>query len=381
MSFHMAEPAEMSLHRRSESSIGFPSFKRLPYDLREQIWETAMAEANFKHPRIHYYSLYNIDDQGIRHSELQNSPGLVTKEASPSFDESDELNWPIQTDNSIHRRAQNMAWTRTNRFRSYYASDSLLSACSESRSVYLRRFGKLFPGHQQLSLHVVSSYDGQNEVYTHVNELMDILCLSFRPEDLEAAAVSLQWDVLLSSLPFFSARTVEVVNIAFEFDSSWNNNLPGSWEIFRHEPSPRGLFARAVWDWAHGKLPEQTRVWLIDHTWKPPPEYFLVWRDITNYMLPGDLIENRPKAIIDDRSVYMNCKIWRDDTPEFAASAVALIWRLTKWYDELRHQQTHFNEEEDISSWNSLPWNRPLCAGALFEVPAHKMDDWFMFRP
>jgi hypothetical protein len=335
-----------------------------------------MAEVHFKHPRIHYYSLYSIDGKKIRHSELQNSPGIDTKEIPSSFDESDELQWPIQTD-----RTQNTAWTRANRFRSYYVSDSLLSACSESRSIYLRRFGKLFPGHQQLSLHVVSSYDGQNEVYTHINELEDLLCLSFRPEDHEAAAVDLQWDVLLSSLPFFSASNIKVVNVAFEFDSSWNDNLPDSWEILRCEPSPRGLFARAVWDWAHGRLPEQTRVWLIDHTWKPPQEYFMAWREITKYMLPGDLIENRPKIVIDDRLVYMNCKAWRVGSPEFAASAMALIWKLLDWYDELRYQQTQFIWEEDISSWISLPWDHPFCAGALFEVPAHKVEDWFMFRP
>ncbi|KAH6687338.1 hypothetical protein F5X68DRAFT_231814 [Plectosphaerella plurivora] len=294
----------------------------------EQIWEDAIVGYNT--PRIHYYSLFNTDDQGLGHSGLRTARGIINKKKpstltaidnkgiAESSENSDVLDWSIQTSNSLQRRPRNTKWTRANRFH-YYWTSGLLTACSESRFIFLRRYKKLFSGHEKLT--IAKGYDGKKEVQMHFNALQDIICLCFCPEDIKAAVAGLQWDVLLASMPFFPSDPIDVVNIAFEFDSTWNDNIPDLW---------------------------------------------------------SDLAEMQPKIFIDHNLKYVECKEWRDDSPEFAASAGRFVWQLKKWYDELRAWQTHFDETSVASSWRLLPWNSRFCVAALRMVPAgQKLRDMY----
>ncbi|KAH7354262.1 hypothetical protein B0T11DRAFT_342378 [Plectosphaerella cucumerina] len=364
----------------NKSAPRFPSFLKLPYYVREQIWEQSILTycATYGVSRVHYYSLYNTDDHGARHSGLQTGRGIITRQP-PAIDakqekaeDPDVLDWPIQRDTAIQQRPKNMAWARANRFR-YYWDGGLRTACSESRFIYLRVFEKLVPNHGKLSL--ARARNGNGEVQIPVDTLKDILCLSFSPDDLEAAAAGLQWDVLLASTPFFRPGTIDVVNIAFEFDPSWNNGLPALWTPeMPYEASPRGLCAKAVVAWANGELPRNTRIWLIDRTWNAPPEYFTSWRRARIYMAPGDIAEQEPKLFVDDRRAYIECKEWRDDSPEFAASAAGFVWQLRKMWDDFRHEQAQYEEGKVVSSWKALPWDVPFCVAALRSVTLKKLQ-------
>jgi 2EXR family protein len=379
---HLAISATMSIPATTapgnKSAPRFPSFPKLPFHVREQIWEDAIFTDRIS--RVHYYMLYNIDDKGVRHSEIQTGPGIITRQP-PAIDvkqdeaeeskDSDVLNWSIQAETSITQRPGNIAWARANRFRCHW-DGGLRTACSESRFIYLRVFEKLVPHHGQLSL--ARARDGNDEVQIHVNTLEDILCLSFSPDDFKAAAAGLQWDVLLASTPFFRLGAIDVVNIAFEFDPSWNEGLPdlGIPEM-PYEASPRGLCAKAVMAWANGELPRKTRIWLIDRTWKAPPEYFSSWLSVRYYMASGDIAEQEPKIFIDNRLAYIECKEWKDDSPEFAASAVRFVWQLRKMWDVFRREKALYEEEKVVSSWKVLPWDVPFCVAALRETTAQEL--------
>lgn len=358
---------------QSRQATRFPLFSRLPLELRRQIWEEAIYTSTA--PRVHYYSFYNVDEEGNRHSMLQHASGIIAEKKTipqlgcpltgPAIDAQIYygLSCAIQTSNALQRQPDNLKWAMANRFR-YFWDGGLRTACTESREVYIRCFKKRVPWHGNLTL--ATGRDGTDEVQMHVNTRTDILCIRFSPDDMGAAARNLQWDILLASIPFYRGNFIDTANIAMEFESSWNHGLPGTYyENMQYEASHRGLFMRAFFAWAHGELPSNTRLWLIDKTWQPSRSYDNFWGFSRNGMRrlgPGGPVY-MPRKFVDGRHEYVECMLWKERSLEYDSSALNFVWRLKEWYRSYRKMQSW---DWECTCYRMLPsGNNPFCVAAL----------------
>jgi hypothetical protein len=244
----------------------------MPPELRRRVWE--MAVHTDKTPKLHFYSLFNTDDDGRRQSNLQRLMDAcptpwnkkpvqryrisgIKKAVMPPF---------------LRSRPREFAWTEANRFLHLWDA-GMLTACRESRSAYLAAKDPPREGG-----YLVKARHQGEDVYLEVSVELDIVCFRFSPEDMEAS-VSLDWGGLLSRLPFFRLPQMPDMNLAFEFDNSWNADIAGlsleSASKYLAEASPRGIVMRAHWDWHMGRIPRWTRIWLIDRSSRLPDNYQL----------------------------------------------------------------------------------------------------------
>ncbi len=272
----------------------FPSFPKLPGELRWMIWK--MSVDKDATPRLYYYSLFHHDDEGRPQSRLQYMMGRY--KANPErwmrhlrLGQSGEHRcYPFP----MRSRPRQCGWTEANRF-SYYWDAGLLSACRESRAARLGYQHRLecLEGDMETAIRprdrntetavqrspdrVVAHHDQGDKVYLDIHSKHDIICLRFSPDDLGACITELQWPVLLCRLPFFRLPYATDINLAFEFDDSWDANLPRRRDAVMRammwDASHRGVVMRAHWAWMKGEIPRWTRLWLIDRGWRLPANY------------------------------------------------------------------------------------------------------------
>jgi hypothetical protein len=267
----------------------FHLFPQLPTELRCRIWK--MAVCTEKTPKIHYYSLYN-DDNGYRQSRL---PELIDMYMKPG--PKDWVFRPV-TPHPLQCKPQQYDWADDNRFLSYWNA-GLRTACWESRTILMRYYGPR-PRRQNPFAFVnkrpykrrkkkkkkkkSSSTTNPGKIVTirekkeiiHLDfSKRDIVCFRFPPDEM-ARCVFLKWEELLTRLPFYHLPQNSDINLAFEFDHSWNEGLGITKAgVLRNlaEASARGLVLRAFWAWKVGAIPRWTRLYLIDRAEPLPPKY------------------------------------------------------------------------------------------------------------
>ncbi|KAH8892146.1 hypothetical protein GQ53DRAFT_822952 [Thozetella sp. PMI_491] len=104
---------------------------------------------------------------------------------------------------------------------------------------------------------------------------------------MDACVSRLQWPVLLCRLPFFHLPYASDINLAFEFEDSWDEDLAVSREAVLKamvsEASHRGLVMRAYWAWMKGEIPRWARVWLIDRGRRLPTDYKVIQEGEDDY--------------------------------------------------------------------------------------------------
>ena len=332
----------------------FRPFSKLPPELRWQIWQMAICTS--PRPRIHYYSLFHTDKDGQRHSQLQqivrdNPPPKV---APASYCSSGVIRYrhpPL-----LESRPDQFAWTRDHHF-SYFWNAGLHMACHESRAALFdyhlhrlmearlatnakashpdakkkkrrRRRKEGEPNEWRYSwryvsgpgLRPVQARDDQDQDICVWVSKDDIVCFRFAPEDIAACASSLAWEVLLTRLPMFHFPHVVDVNLALEYDASWNQGLGTTKEALlalRSEPSVRGLAVRAYWSWLHGRLPRSARMWLLVRDGQDTfPAVYRVGRDyehVDPYFMKNQIYKKSVWApqynyvFVDGQDQYVEC--------------------------------------------------------------------------
>lgn len=277
-------------------STHFHLFPRLPAEIRVMIWKMAFIEPRL--PKLHYYSLFNEDHPGYRESYL---PLLLWAHMNCPESESehnrlqDEEPLPLKDRHVLRTQRANFAWTEANRFQ-YYWNAGLRTACWESRYVLIECCTKLRierelkekptkkpaptkqprkkpPTKRQLSLRRRKIAAGRLNAlikegrHTILIDICprDIICFRFPAEHL-AACVFLEWDKMLTRLPFFQLPYNSDLNLAFEFEDDWKKGLGRTAESVRgclSEASVRGLIMRLHWSWSVGKVPLWTRIYLV----------------------------------------------------------------------------------------------------------------------
>ena len=296
----------------------FPGFPKLPGELRWMIWQ--MAVDKDATPRLYYYSLFHHDDEGRPQSRLQH----MMRQYKANPESWMRHGWyrhgwyaPGRGDSTGHwctpfpmrSRPRQCGWTSANRF-SYYWDAGLLSACRESRAARLGYPNRLEcleadtgtairPRDRNTETaipldtnpkttvrrppnRIVAHHNQGDKVYLDIHSKHDIICLRFSPDDLAARVSELQWPVLLCRLPFFHLPYATDINLAFEFDESWDANLPARRDaverVMMWDASHRGVVMRAHWAWMKSEIPRWARLWLIDRGWRLPADY-KIFRD------------------------------------------------------------------------------------------------------
>ncbi|CAG9990487.1 unnamed protein product [Clonostachys byssicola] len=264
----------------------FHKFTQLPPELRCRIWK--MAIFTEKTPKIHYYSLCN-DDEGYRKSSLAELIDMY-KNPGPKDGVFRPFN-PL----ALQCEPQQFSWADDNRLQSYWNA-GLRTACWESRTILLRYYGpkprrqnpfdfvNKRPYKRRKKKKKSCSTTNPSKIVTirekgeiiHLDfSKRDIICFRFPPEEM-ARCVFLKWESLLIRLPFYHLPQNSDINLAFEFDHSWNEGL-GTTESTvlenLQEASARGLVLRAFWAWKVGAIPRWTRLYLIDRAEPLPPRY------------------------------------------------------------------------------------------------------------
>lgn len=328
--------------KRPESGTHFHLFSKLPPEIRWAIWQLVVCTD--KTPKIHYYSLFNTDHDGYRQSHLQlmmrayyeDEPGKIFS-GPPN-----RRRWTRPVLKSFRRTC---VWTEANRFL-YLWDAALLTACKESRAAWLQHHGKASSRpsasrHPKRSDVVMAHHQGQR-VYVKVSSKRDIICFRFAPEDM-TASVSMRWDTLLRTLPFFQLPEASDINLALEFDDSWAKGLGGtttSVARFLQEASPRGVAMRAHWAWKRGFIPRWARMWLIDRGGGLPSNY-KASRLADGRYTPDFVYNNFSRepenhhVFTDGKHKYVESYMWEGQTrkfshmdPEPEVPVLSFIWKM-----------------------------------------------------
>ncbi|KAH7122082.1 hypothetical protein B0J13DRAFT_680236 [Dactylonectria estremocensis] len=321
-----------------ESPIHFHVFSKLPPEVRWKIWQ--MAICTDETPKIHYYSLFNTDHDGYRQSHLQLMMRAYLPKPSKTIASSPNgRQWKRPLLKSLQRTC---FWTEANRFL-YLWDAGILTACKESWAARLQHFQRAPNRPLKYSDMVMTHHQGQR-VYVKVSSQRDIICLRFAHEDL-AASVSLRWDVLLTTLPFFHLPEASDINLGLEFDESWAEGLGTTEESVLKclgEASPRGVAMRAHWAWKTGFIPRWTRMWLIDQGGGLPANYKISREDDGRYEY--DTVYHKfpcePEnyhIFIDGKNRYVESYMWDDQPHEFShmsprrnVPVLSFIWKMCR---------------------------------------------------
>jgi hypothetical protein len=245
-------------------SSTFHLFSRLPTEIRLKIWDAACFPSQKHHKALHYVKLFDVDDYTANVCQMKH------KAQEPDSD---------QYSNNANPSA-------------YIWDAGLWTACKESREVILRHLQiddpiKVRMGSQEDSsclgssenkgpddqLGYLYSHDSSQEHKQVVRPSQDIFCI--RGNNWESSGELYKFLTMWIPLVTNHWSSLEVFNVAFEFDPSWNANLPkGEFgpSTMIEENSPRGMLAKALYDAAaYNILPQ---LWIIDKNtlWLKDPD-------------------------------------------------------------------------------------------------------------
>ncbi|KAF4456639.1 Hypothetical protein F53441_1297 [Fusarium austroafricanum] len=194
----------------------FHPIHRLPLELGFQIWAAACVSHHRNRCGVHY-----IDIDG-------NNGNLL----------------PLDFDHSTVDRANQVNSS------AYLIDGGLWSACQESKDVMIRHLNSHQDGEEQ-----PIPFGSDNQGCFRVYPTRDIFCVKAR------SWKSLQEDSLVINV----AIGYGTQNIAFEYDSSWNIDLPGYYYDLFEEDSARGVLSRILYNYFINNC-EQPTLWIIDKT-------------------------------------------------------------------------------------------------------------------
>ncbi|KAF5529388.1 hypothetical protein FNAPI_13891 [Fusarium napiforme] len=215
-------------------AFSFHLFPRLPLELRLQIWDAACLSYIYydRHKaRMHY-----IDVEPSSDSNTLLAYHRSTVDVAEGVDKSGCL---------IH---------------------ALWSACSESREA-VSRYWRNYPyGNLSLPPARLSMHANEGVWDAPVCPTRDIFCIKAKSWRWKAAdGTNKPWRVANLHLSPAGSKNVYIKRIGFEFDPTWNIDLPGNYDELASENSARGCFSRFFYR-AFFKYATEPEVYLIEKT-------------------------------------------------------------------------------------------------------------------
>ncbi|KAI6758436.1 hypothetical protein HG530_010676 [Fusarium avenaceum] len=234
------------------ASSTFHPFSRLPTEVRLKIWEAACFPFQQHHKGLHYVELFDVDDYHTKMRQIKHK------------------NQDLDSDHSSHSANPS----------AYIWDVGLWTACKESREVVHCHLKiddpiKVRIDFQEDSSQPVSRVNDGNDVqfgylYSHdssqdhklvVRLSQDMFCI--RGNNWESPELSYEFLDMWIPLVTKDWCSLGVSNVAFEFDLSWNSNLPHCLSDMIEENSPRGMLAKALYHAVDGYRSPQ--LWIIDN--------------------------------------------------------------------------------------------------------------------
>ncbi|PNP58422.1 hypothetical protein FNYG_15085 [Fusarium nygamai] len=263
-------------------ACSFHRFPRLPLELRLQIWDAACLSYIFydRHkPRMHYIDV------------------------EPSAESNTLL--------AYHRSTVNVAEGDD---KSGCLIHALWTACSESREA-VSRYWRNYPyGNLSLPPARLRMREHEGVWDAPVCPTKDIFCIKAKRWEWKAPDANEKplW-VAIQHLSPTGALNVYVKRVAFEFDPTWNIDLPGNYYDLASENSARGSFSRFFYS-AFFKYATEPEVYLVEKSgqWTAylPKDHF------TEYSFCKDY--NRLYALVQPYYRCFRCQDWHESDGAFA---------------------------------------------------------------
>jgi hypothetical protein len=243
----------------------FRRFMDLPFEVREFIWQYAIAPRSAT-PRLYRYFLCEEEGE-FELPHTTNSQGSAVLENSYLWgtycQDSYQRPW---ADKLTSYTAQELPHDKENYFR-YLYDDGLSLACRESRAIVLK----------DMKEHAENNNPKPKKAHnvTHTGKTMQlnvgsVIKLEFSPFYLKPHG-NQPWKEFASNISFLRQPQLKQIDIAFDFDSRqelWTRFYQHAklGESCKEIPdhSIRGVVVRAVRAWVIGELPEEMRIFLID---------------------------------------------------------------------------------------------------------------------
>lgn len=300
---------------KMQSPESFHAFAKLPTELRLNIWQLAVRPDDKR--GIHYFSLMRYHDKPTDDGSKDNDKRYMAG--------------PPRIPENLSSDTVKYSWFSGNR--SWYQWDlGLWNASKESRQALLwhlnQKSNNRMNSYDKYDQVLLNARHGEELIFPRIRSEYDIICLQFDEDDLDATR-SIQWDSLLSRLPFWP-DPITPTNLAFEFDPNWCKGMPRKFGKMREEASTRGLVVRVFDAWVRERLPD-LQIWLIDSNIE------------TTQVRPGCSWRDRRDLVTDFKCQWVDAIA--SSTPK-KRSAVYFCQRLWKWGLVHRRLQTAGFEAE-----------------------------------
>ncbi|SCO76100.1 uncharacterized protein FRV6_00312 [Fusarium oxysporum] len=209
----------------------FHPFPRLPLELRLLIWSAACNS----------YVSYQPNDHALHYVDLE-----------PSSDGTTLL--------AYHKSTADVVQGDNN---SACLSNALWGACKESRDV-VARHSRVDGQDQPHSPAMLSIRDNEGHWNAPVCPTKDIFCVKSSSWETPDGNDK-PWQVALPNLSLTAPSNIPIQNIAFEFDLTWDTDLPGTYYDLMSENSARGFLSRFCYN-AFLNNSEEHKIWLFEKT-------------------------------------------------------------------------------------------------------------------
>lgn len=194
-------------------ACSFRPFPRLPVELRLQIWDAACLS----------YIFYDRHKSRMHYIDVEPSAGSNTLLA-------------------YHRSTVDIAEGDD---KSGCLAHALWTACTESREAVSKYWLKYPYGNMSLPPARLRMRENEKVWDAPVCPTKDVFCIKSKSWKWKAIdGNNKQWRVAIPHLSPTGPQNVYIKRIAFEFDETWNMDLPGNYYDLASEKSARGFFSR-----------------------------------------------------------------------------------------------------------------------------------------
>ncbi|UKZ69184.1 uncharacterized protein TrAtP1_010193 [Trichoderma atroviride] len=257
----------------------FHLFTSLPTEIRLKVWEHALRPYSPSRPGAHFFSVTNFKEDGDQLARLR-APCVLGSRCKLNHGHTYYLAAP--------KFGISHSWTNNNPS-AYLWDFGMWSACSESREIIEDHYkteywaAKLledskcdYPPKPDADACVPFIFPRSNEDWRFaIRPNRDLIC--FQPLNPLTIGYHRKGTYLTEDISMVNPTTGlrDVKNMAFEFDSSWCDDLkvvscPQDFRAYFEEKSPRGLFIRLFLELdACGERYDP--IWLIDYGLKQDP--------------------------------------------------------------------------------------------------------------